>query len=60
MKRIWPDGEEPSVNNPNYPITRNLHLVTKGDPKGEIKEFIDWVLSPEGQKVVKIHFIGVK
>ncbi|MBC8177054.1 MAG: phosphate ABC transporter substrate-binding protein [Deltaproteobacteria bacterium] len=60
VKRIWPDGEEPSVNNPNYPITRNLHLVTKGDPKGEIKEFIDWVLSPEGQKVVKIHFIGVK
>ncbi len=59
VKRIRPDGHEPSVNNQNYPITRNLHLVTKGDPKGEVKEFIDWSLSPEGQKVVKINFVGI-
>jgi phosphate transport system substrate-binding protein len=60
VKRIWPDSEEPSVNNPNYPITRNLYLVTKGDPKGKVKEFLDWTLSPEGQRVVKINFIGVR
>ena len=60
VKRIKPDGQEASVNNTNYPITRNLYLVTKGEPKGEVKEFIDWTLSDEGQKIVKIHFIGAK
>ena len=60
VKRIKPDGQEASVNNTNYPITRNLYLVTKGEPKGEVKEFIDWTLSDEGQKIVKIYFIGVK
>jgi phosphate transport system substrate-binding protein len=60
VKRIKPDGQEASVNNTNYPITRNLYLVTKGEPKGGVKEFLDWTLSDEGQKIVKLHFIGVK
>jgi phosphate transport system substrate-binding protein len=45
VKAIYVDGQEPSVNNADYPITRPLHLVTKGEPKGEIKAFIDWALS---------------
>ena len=60
VKLIHPNGQAPSMNNPDYPITRNLYLVTKGAPKGETKAFIDWTLSPEGQAVVKKHFIGVK
>jgi len=59
VKLIHPDGQSPSVHNPEYPITRNLHLVTNGTPVGAAKAFIDWALSPSGQKVVKHHFIGV-
>ncbi len=60
VKRIKPNGEEALVNNANYPITRNLHLVTKGEPKGTVKEFIEWTLSPEGQAIVKESFAGIK
>jgi phosphate transport system substrate-binding protein len=36
----------------DYPITRYLYLVTAGSPRGETKEFIDWILSPGGQSLV--------
>lgn len=53
-------SEKASVDNPNYPITRPLFLVTMGAPSGETKAFIDWAVSPAGQKVVKGKFVGVK
>lgn len=36
-----------------YPYTRYLYLYTINKPTGAVKEYIDWVLSPEGQRVVK-------
>ena len=54
------DGQEASVNNPKYPVTRPLYLVTKGEPKGDVKDFIDWARSPEGQEVVEKCFMGYK
>ena len=60
VKKIKPNGEEATVDNRDYPITRNLYLVTKGEPKGEVKEFIDWTLSDEGQRIVKMNFVGIK
>jgi phosphate transport system substrate-binding protein len=35
-----------------YPVTRFLYLYLRQKPQGEIKEFIKWVLGPDGQKVV--------
>ncbi len=35
-----------------YPISRFLYMYTRTKPEGEVKKFIDWVLSEEGQKVV--------
>jgi len=35
-----------------YPITRYLYLYMRNRPAGEMKKFIDWMLSPDGQKVV--------
>jgi phosphate transport system substrate-binding protein len=58
IKAIRVDGQEASVNNPNYPITRNLHIATKGEPQGEVKAFLEWALSPEGQKVLKQRFVS--
>jgi len=36
----------------SYPISRQLFWYTAGPPAGAVKEFTDWVLSPEGQEVV--------
>jgi phosphate transport system substrate-binding protein len=44
-----------------YPISRPLLMVTRGEPKGLVARFLDFVLSPEGQQiVVKIDFVPVK
>lgn len=50
------NGIEPSeknAQNDTYPITRYLHFFTTQIPKGSVKNFVDWVLSPEGQQIVK-------
>jgi phosphate transport system substrate-binding protein len=38
--------------NSTYPIARPLFLYTNGKPSGPVKEYIDWILSAEGQKTV--------
>lgn len=37
----------------NYSLARPLHMYTLGQPSGHVKEYIDWVLSPAGQAIVK-------
>jgi phosphate transport system substrate-binding protein len=41
-----------NVLNGSYPISRQLFWYTAGPADGVVKAFQDWVLSPEGQKVV--------
>jgi phosphate transport system substrate-binding protein len=41
-----------NITDMSYPISRELFLFLNGEPRGETKEFIDWILSPVGQKVV--------
>ena len=41
-----------NAQNHSYPITRPLQIYVIGEPTGEIKEYLDWILSPAGQKVV--------
>ncbi len=36
-----------------YPIARKLYIYTVGEPTGDVKAYIDWILSPEGQKIVE-------
>jgi phosphate transport system substrate-binding protein len=36
-----------------YPIARSLHIFTLGEPQGATKEFIAWVMSGAGQKLVE-------
>jgi phosphate transport system substrate-binding protein len=40
-----------TVKSGQYPLSRNLFFYTIGDPAGDVKTFIDWVLGPEGQKL---------
>lgn len=41
-----------NVRNRRFPIARNLHLITAGQPVGVVKQFIDYLLSEEGQQLV--------
>jgi phosphate transport system substrate-binding protein len=41
-----------TIKSKQYPITRYLYMYLKSRPTGETKKFIDWILSPEGQKVI--------
>ncbi len=47
---VFPTAE--TIKNKTYPISRYLYMYLKSRPTGETKAFIDWILSPEGQKVV--------
>lgn len=50
------EGVEPNsenIRNDTYPITRYLHFFTTKIPGGKVKSFIDWVLSPAGQSVIR-------
>jgi phosphate transport system substrate-binding protein len=54
-KKKGEPGVEPGVEaarSGTYPISRKLYIYTAGEPTGEAKAFIDWVLSDEGQKIV--------
>lgn len=49
------DGLEPTpenVRNSRYPITRPLLLVSRGAPRGVVRDLFDYLLSPEGQAIV--------
>lgn len=41
-----------TIKNKTYPITRYLYMYLKSKPTGEVKAFIDWILSTEGQEIV--------
>jgi len=50
---IFPIKE--NIQNGTYPLTRPLNLITHKAPTGRKKEFIDFILGPQGQKLVKKH-----
>ena len=41
-----------TIKNGTYPISRYLYMYVKTRPTGAMKDYIDWILSDEGQKVV--------
>jgi phosphate transport system substrate-binding protein len=44
-----------------YPISRPLFLYTLGEPTGDLKDYVDWILSPAGQQLIeKIGYIPLK
>jgi len=62
-KYITINKVEPDIKNVRsgaYLFSRPLLLVSKGLPKGDLKKFFDFVLSPEGQAIVGKNFVPVK
>jgi len=52
---------EATVKNNSYPLSRPLYVYTDGRPKGMAKDFIDFILSEPGQRIVKEEgFIPIK
>jgi len=55
VKALKIDGIEPTLENilaHRYQIIRPFLFVFKSDPQGVAKEFLDYVLSPKGQKLL--------
>ena len=42
-----------NVKNGRYPLSRYLHLYTISTPTGAVKDFIDCIISPAGQKIIE-------
>lgn len=56
VKAIKINGVAPThenLRNKTYPLARTLNFATKGEPTPEVKAFIEWVLSKDGQAVVE-------
>lgn len=52
------EGVAPTLANVasgKYPMTRPLYMITNGKPKGTVKQYIDYILSAEGQKLLPKH-----
>lgn len=56
IKAAMIEGVSPTKENVaarSYPLGRDLYIYMRFQPSGKTKRFIDWVLSPEGQKIVR-------
>lgn len=50
-----------AIKNNSYPISRPLYIYTNGEPKGSVKDFVDFIYSEQGQEIVKqTDFVPIK
>jgi phosphate transport system substrate-binding protein len=50
-----------TIHDGTYPLSRPLFFYTRTKPSADIKAFIDWVLSKEGQAIVtKVGYFPIK
>jgi phosphate transport system substrate-binding protein len=58
------DGVMPSkqtVLSQEYKLARPLFMYTKGEPKGALKKYMDFVTGKEGQKIAgEVGFVGLQ
>ena len=56
---VLPNADD--ARNSKYPLARKLFLYTVGEPEGEVKEFIDFAKSAEGQQLLaKTGYVALK
>ena len=66
--KVKKDAASPAINpekatvlNGTYPLARPLFFYLRNKAAGDIKSYIDWVLSPDGQAIVeKVGYYPVK
>jgi len=55
VKALWIGGVEASqenVNNGSYSLFRSFLFIARNEPVGPIKQFIDYIQSPDGQQLL--------
>lgn len=55
-KEAGKPGVAPTIENAKngtYPITRPLLIYTAGDPTGAVGDYLKWILSSDGQEIVR-------
>ena len=64
VRAVNVNGVDPaiqSIRSGRYPLSRPLYIYTRGRPAGEAKRFLDFLLSEEGQRLVREQgFIDVR
>ena len=64
VKALKIDGKaatESTVRDFSWPVSRPLYMYTNGKPTGVVARFIDFMLSAEGQQVVKdVKFVSLR
>jgi phosphate transport system substrate-binding protein len=56
IKALRVDGHEcttEEIIKGGYTLVRPVFLLTQGEPQGEMKAFIDFILSPHGQQIIR-------
>jgi phosphate transport system substrate-binding protein len=49
-----------TVTDKTYPVSRGLYMYTHDQPSGAIKDYIDWVLSADAQKItIQLGFVPI-
>lgn len=57
VKALAIDGQLPTnaaLMDGSYPLSRSLYLIALSEPQAELRDFVAWILSAEGQRVVEI------
>ncbi|RJR49182.1 MAG: PstS family phosphate ABC transporter substrate-binding protein [Desulfobacteraceae bacterium] len=49
-----------TVNDGSYPISRPLYMYTAGEPEGQVKSFLDYLLGPGQKQVSKLGFVPLR
>lgn len=50
-----------TVTNDQYPIARDLYMYTSKQPTGVVKEYLEWIFSPEAQLIVtELGFVPIQ
>lgn len=55
------EATEETVKEGDYKLARPLFMYTNGEPQGNVKEFIDFIFSPQGREIArKVGYVPVK
>jgi len=49
-----------TVNDGSYPISRPLYMYTAGEPAGQVKAYVDWILSDGQALVLELGFVPLR
>jgi len=49
-----------TVNDGSYPISRPLYMYTAGEPTGQVKAYLEWILSDGQSLVLKLGFVPLQ